>query len=114
MAEAAEDREGVSDLIPQGFGGGSLIRAELCEHRGVIAQQPGNIDIPRPQADRLEKAFEPRGELGDGRFLRFAQLAAFYPKISSKEADGRGGLRQAGVFVFNSVGATLSAPFTVM
>ncbi len=42
---------------------------------------------------------------------RFAQLAAFYPKISSEEAGGRGGLRQAGVFVFNSVGATLSAPF---
>jgi hypothetical protein len=43
---------------------------------------------------------------------RFVQLAAFYPKIASEAADSRGGLRQAGVFVFNSVGATLSAPFT--
>jgi esterase/lipase superfamily enzyme len=43
---------------------------------------------------------------------RFAQLAAFYPKIDSGKPDGRGGLRQAGAFVFNAVGATLSAPFT--
>ncbi len=43
---------------------------------------------------------------------RFVQLAALYPKISEEEANGSGGLRQAGAFVFNSVGATLSTPFS--
>ena len=42
---------------------------------------------------------------------RFAQLAAFYPKISSEEAGGRGGLRQAGSSSSTPLARTLSAPF---
>jgi esterase/lipase superfamily enzyme len=43
---------------------------------------------------------------------RFVQLAAVYPKLSAEAASGQGGLRQAGAFVFNAVGATVSTPFT--
>jgi len=43
---------------------------------------------------------------------RFLQLAALYPKLSAQGASGQSGLRQAGAFVFNAVGATVSTPFS--
>lgn len=43
------------------------------------------------------------------RHDRFAELAAVIPR----DADQRGDLRQAGAFVFNTVGATLASPFTL-
>jgi len=42
---------------------------------------------------------------------RFVSLAALYPKLSSEAANGQGGLGQAGAFVFDTVGTTLSSPF---
>ena len=43
---------------------------------------------------------------------RFVTLAAFYPRLAAAEANGTApDLRQAGAFVFNTVGATLSSPF---
>ncbi|MGA0565158.1 alpha/beta hydrolase [Ancylobacter sp. VNQ12] len=48
------------------------------------------------------------------RHDRFAALATLYPKLSGRNADGRNsGLRQAGAFVFNAVGATISSPFVL-
>lgn len=45
---------------------------------------------------------------------RFVTLAALYPRIEAAEANGTGpDLRQTGAFVFNSVGMTLSSPFTM-
>ncbi len=43
------------------------------------------------------------------RHDRFAELAALIPR----DANQRGDLRQAGAFVFDTVGATLSSPFTL-
>jgi esterase/lipase superfamily enzyme len=45
---------------------------------------------------------------------RFVTLAALYPRIEAAEANGTGpDLRRTGAFVFNSVGMTLSSPFTM-
>ena len=45
---------------------------------------------------------------------RYLALAAFYPKLSASQG-GTGGrqVRKAGAFVFNAVGATLAAPFSM-
>ena len=45
---------------------------------------------------------------------RYLALAAFYPKLAANQG-GTGGrqMRQAGAFVFNAVGATLAAPFSI-
>ncbi|WP_237153807.1 alpha/beta hydrolase [Oryzibacter oryziterrae] len=43
---------------------------------------------------------------------RFANIAAFYPKLIKPGAAV--GLRQAGGFVFDAIGATLSSPFTLV
>jgi esterase/lipase superfamily enzyme len=43
---------------------------------------------------------------------RYASLAALYPRLAAADADGTG-LRRAGAFVFNAVGATISSPFTL-
>jgi hypothetical protein len=45
------------------------------------------------------------------RHDRFASLAVLYPRLAA-EADGAG-MRRAGAFVFNAVGATISSPFTL-
>jgi esterase/lipase superfamily enzyme len=42
---------------------------------------------------------------------RYASLAALYPRLAA-DADGVG-IRRAGAFVFNAVGATVSSPFTL-
>jgi esterase/lipase superfamily enzyme len=44
---------------------------------------------------------------------RFASLAALYPRLAASDANGAG-LRRAGAFVFNAVGATISSPFTLV
>ncbi|HEY9215507.1 MAG TPA: alpha/beta hydrolase, partial [Ancylobacter sp.] len=45
---------------------------------------------------------------------RYLSLAAYYPKLAASQG-GTGGrqMRQAGAFVFNAVGATLAAPFSM-
>jgi esterase/lipase superfamily enzyme len=43
---------------------------------------------------------------------RYASLAALYPRLAAADADGTG-IRRAGAFVFNAVGATVSSPFTL-
>jgi esterase/lipase superfamily enzyme len=43
---------------------------------------------------------------------RFASLAALYPRLAAADANGAG-LRRAGAFVFDAVGATISSPFTL-
>ncbi|WP_245427417.1 alpha/beta hydrolase [Pleomorphomonas carboxyditropha] len=48
----------------------------------------------------------------DFKHGRFAQLATLYPKLAGTNQPGPG-LRQAGAFVFNAVGATLSSPFVL-
>lgn len=45
---------------------------------------------------------------------RFVSLAALYPQLEAAEASGTApDLRRTGAFVFNSVGMTLSSPFTM-
>lgn len=48
------------------------------------------------------------------RHDRYVSLAKLYPRLASAEQQSAGRqLRQAGAFVFNSVGATLSSPFAL-
>ena len=45
---------------------------------------------------------------------RFIGLAKLYPRLASAERQDAGrGLRKAGAFIFNAVGATLSSPFNL-
>jgi esterase/lipase superfamily enzyme len=76
-----------------------------------------NVDDPRVQEAALKNdlqiidvsALEPSDPaLHDG----FVQFASLYGRLSEQAAGG--GLRQAGAFVANSVGAGLSAPFDLM
>ncbi len=76
----------------------------------------GMIDVDNPRVQ--EAALKAKLEIIDVSSLkapdrlhhdRFASLAALYPRLTA-EADGAG-LRRAGVFVFNAVGATISSPF---
>jgi esterase/lipase superfamily enzyme len=76
-----------------------------------------NVDDPRVQ----EAAVKAKLEIVDVSSLkapdrlnhdRFASLAALYPRLAAAEANGAG-LRRAGAFVFNAVGATISSPFTL-
>jgi esterase/lipase superfamily enzyme len=75
-----------------------------------------NVDDPRVQ----EAAVKAKLEIVDVSSVkapdrlhhdRFASLAALYPRLSAADADG--GMRRAGAFVFNAVGATISSPFTM-
>jgi esterase/lipase superfamily enzyme len=75
-----------------------------------------NVDDPRVQ----EAAVKAKLEIIDVSSLkapdrlrhdRFASLAVLYPRLAA-EADGAG-MRRAGAFVFNAVGATISSPFTL-
>jgi esterase/lipase superfamily enzyme len=76
-----------------------------------------NVDDPRVQ----EAAVKARLEIVDVSSVnapdrlhhdRFASLAALYPRLAAADASGAG-LRRAGAFVFDAVGATLSSPFTL-
>ena len=42
---------------------------------------------------------------------RYVGLAALYPRLAAPDDKGGRGLRRAGAFIFNSVGAILSSPF---
>jgi esterase/lipase superfamily enzyme len=75
-----------------------------------------NVDDPRVQ----EAAVKARIEIVDVSSVnapdrlhhdRFASLAALYPRLAA-DANGAG-LRRAGAFVFDAVGATISSPFTM-
>lgn len=79
----------------------------------------GKLDINDP---RVEDATKKAGiqivdisELNapdDMKHGRFAELATLYPKLA-KLNQPKSGLRQAGAFVFNAVGVTLSSPFVL-
>lgn len=78
-----------------------------------------NVDDPRVE-EAAEKAklriIDISSLKGSDSFNhdRFVTLAALYPRIEAAEANGTGpDLRQTGAFVFNSVGTTLSSPFTM-
>jgi esterase/lipase superfamily enzyme len=43
---------------------------------------------------------------------RYASLAALYLRLAAADADGTG-IRHAGAFILNAVGATISSPFTL-
>jgi esterase/lipase superfamily enzyme len=76
-----------------------------------------NVDDPRVQEAALRSdlqiidvsALEPTDPARHDGFVQFASL---YGRLSEKGAEG--GLRQAGAFVANTVGAGLSAPFDLM
>jgi esterase/lipase superfamily enzyme len=76
-----------------------------------------NVDDPRVQEAALRNglqiidvsALEPTDPARHDGFVQFASL---YGRLSEKGAEG--GLRQAGAFVANTVGAGLSAPFDLM
>jgi esterase/lipase superfamily enzyme len=42
---------------------------------------------------------------------RYVAVASLYPRVAGAEQSG--GIRHAGAFVFNAIGATLSSPFTL-
>ncbi len=76
----------------------------------------GALDITNPAVQEAAKRYHilivDIGNLPANdtfRHDRFAELAAVIPR----DADQRGDLRQAGAFVFNTVGATLASPFTL-
>lgn len=76
----------------------------------------GALDITNPAvkeaADRAHILVVDIGNLpatDTFRHDRFAELAALIPRDANERAD----LRQAGVFVFDTVGATLASPFTL-
>ncbi|MCD2174808.1 alpha/beta fold hydrolase [Rhizobium sp. C4] len=82
----------------------------------------GSIDInnPRAQAGAREvniQFIDISGVQTDDTFKhnRFASLAAIYPEMRKQSEKGGDALRlsQAGVFVFDAVGRTLTAPFAI-
>ncbi|MDR3374761.1 MAG: alpha/beta fold hydrolase [Ancalomicrobiaceae bacterium] len=82
-------------------------------------QRVGQIDVSNP--DVQAAARKANVEIVDISHLaaaddpfkhdRYASLAAYYPKLTDNPS---GGIRRAGAFVFDTVGATLSAPFTLV
>jgi esterase/lipase superfamily enzyme len=79
----------------------------------------GMIDVDNPRVHeaamkaKLDIVDVSSVKAPDGfRHDRFASLAALYPRLAASEVDGAG-LRRAGAFVFNAVGATISSPFTL-
>jgi esterase/lipase superfamily enzyme len=76
-----------------------------------------NVDDPRVQ----EAAVKANVEVVDVSSVkspdrlhhdRFASLAVLYPRLAAADANGAG-LRRAGAFVFDAMGATISSPFTM-
>ncbi|MFD2250039.1 esterase/lipase superfamily enzyme [Pseudochelatococcus lubricantis] len=78
-------------------------RLDVTDPRVEEATRKANVQIVDISAVKTSDSF---------KHDRFVALAAYYPKFSETGADNSGaGLRQAGAFVFNTVGATLSSPF---
>jgi esterase/lipase superfamily enzyme len=87
----------------------------------IAGERPrlGMIDVDDPRIQ--EAAVKAKLEIVDVSSVkapdrmnheRYASLALLYPRLAAADADGSG-LRRAGVFVFNAVGATISSPFTL-
>jgi esterase/lipase superfamily enzyme len=77
----------------------------------------GTIDVDDPRVQ--EAAAKAKLEIVDVSSVkapdklhhdRFASLAALYPRLAESEGNG---MRRAGAYVFDAVGATLSSPFTL-
>lgn len=95
------------------------IALKVSELLATSRQRVGRLDVTDPRV--TEATREANIQVVDitavetsDRFKhdRFIALAAHYPKLSETGSDNSGtGLRQAGAFVFNTVGTTLSSPF---
>jgi esterase/lipase superfamily enzyme len=81
----------------------------------------GAIDVSDPRVTEAARKYEVQvvdisslaasDPLGHDRFV---SLAAYYPQLAAEAQSGDGGgLRQAGAYVFNTVGTTLSSPFAM-
>jgi len=96
--------------------------AALNVSRFIAGERPriGAIDVRNPRVQAAAKAYDVQivdiSSLASTDGLghdRFVELAAYYPQLAA-QAGADNGLRQAGAFVFNTVGATLSTPFTLV
>ena len=98
-------------------------RALLLSNRlSGARQRVGTLDIHDPRVQ--EAAREANVAITDISSLeasdglnhdRYVNLAAVYPELSGERGDAPGpGIRRAGAFVFNTVGATISSPFTLV
>ncbi len=87
----------------------------------IAGERPrlGMIDVDDPRIQ--ETAVKAKLEIVDVSSVkapdrmnheRYASLAALYPRLAASDADGIG-IRRAGAFIFNAVGATISSPFTL-
>lgn len=95
------------------------IALSVSSHIAGDRPRLGMIDVDDPRVQ--EAAVKAKLEIIDVSSVkapdrlhhdRFASLAALYPRLAASEANGAD-LRRAGAFVFNTVGATLSSPFTL-
>jgi len=91
---------------------------------GFVADQHvrvGAIDVRDPRVVEAARKYEVQvvdissldatDPLGHDRFIA---LAALYPKLAAEAQSGDGGgLRQAGAYVFDTVGTTLASPFAM-
>jgi len=98
-------------------------RALLVSNRiSGARQRVGALDITDPRvqeaAQKANVALIDISSLkaSDGfNHDRFVNLAALYPQASGEDKKTPGlGIRKAGAFVFNAVGATISSPFTIV
>ncbi|MBK0024036.1 alpha/beta fold hydrolase [Ochrobactrum sp. S46] len=95
------------------------VALRVSEFLSTERQRLGRIDVTDPKiAEATRKANVQIIDISElktsdsFKHNRFAALAALAPKLSADGANGSNpGLRQAGAFVFNTVGATLSTPF---
>ncbi len=95
------------------------VALRISEFLSTERQRLGRIDVTDPQIEEATRRADIQvvdiSELKTSdsfKHNRFVALAALYPKLSAADNDGaKQDLRQAGAFVFNSVGATLSSPF---
>lgn len=84
-------------------------------------QRLGALDVDDPRVqDAAKKANIQIVDISglsanDGfKHNRFSELAVLAPKIAAQSAGGSGSnFRQAGAFVFNTMGATLASPFVL-
>lgn len=94
----------------------------VSRYLGAAHQRVGALDVNDPRVREVAREtniaiVDISGlEALDGlHHSRYASLAAIYPQLSREEAGlPSSGLRQAGAFVFNAVGTTLSSPFILV
>ncbi|MDR3495467.1 MAG: alpha/beta fold hydrolase [Ancalomicrobiaceae bacterium] len=83
-------------------------------------QRVGQIDVANPEVQAAAR--KANVEVVDISHLaaddpfkhnRYAALAAYYPKLADTHS-ATGGIKRVGAFVFDAVGTTVSAPFTLV